>query len=84
MQNDIGLPTVVLAVLVVVQLLWIVRQTDFGKLVKRSNQLPKFGANPDYHWVQIRREGGAAWLALTDVELDTAIKRAEANDEDRP
>lgn len=85
MQNNIGLPAVVLAVVAVLQLLWIVRLLDFGKLVRRSNELPKFGANPDYNWVQVRRDGAStAWLALTDAELDTAIKRAESNAEDQP
>lgn len=85
MQNTISLPVFVFAIIAVLELLWIVRLLDFGKLVRRSNELPKFGANPDYNWVQVRREGASTvWLALTDAELDTAIKRAESNAEDQP
>lgn len=85
MQNTISLPTLVIAIVAVLELLWIVRLLDFGKLIKRSNEQPKFGANENYTWVQVRKaEGGTQWLAMTDNELAAMGIRAANNEEDQP
>lgn len=85
MQNEISFPTLVAVVLAAVELVVIVRLLDFGMLIKRSNAQPKFGANDDYTWVQVRKvEGGTQWLAMTDTELATMGIRAANNEEDQP